>query len=1344
MKQTMTVKNINLHYNKLSLSGSAPRLDRLTTRFYKRALSQPVFAGEKLLASDTSLSKRNIAFSHGHHNLFIYISGNSNSSNSLPLIPYSSLNPSIRHYSNILTTPKKTLSITDSSVKNPKYNNFDFEQKTSTKTDSSTVKDPFSNLDEFEVDEFLTDSYTIKDLKYSWKSFISDSDYHIIAYNELWHELERFFDFYKKSYPKHKYFAIIFKIIFRNGSVRSCSSTQVADINDIDKLYSIFSQIFASEDFADSVSENHSNIYKNPQDDFPSGKIIFEFKPMISIEGTKYEPLYKNSSQQNFIEGKNYFRPLAFKGVKIPSHMDLSCWPNVEFNESYTFATSFYIHKYKGNEKRIYFIIDIEKDHYNVTVKDINLNTLFTFTDSFIEWTDLFTFKRTIKENNSVRTYFFKSRKVKFFLNKKNLNFIDKISKQGWLSLNSIMTLDLETRTIDGKMVPICMSLYDGKISKTFLFKDHKNWQADMENAFKTLMKRVYRYKKIYVHNFSYFDSIFMIDILSKLGTIKPMIRDNRIIQLNFSFFNKNEKTGKNSKRANTIIFYDSYLLLPASLDSLSKSFNIKNKKSIFPFNFVNEKDFSFDYIGNVPEYKYFPNAFTEKFTLSDYNTYCEPYNNKKWKFVKELSYYCEIDTIALHQILVTFAKEIFILFSIDVTKYPTLPSVAFAIYRSNFMPKNKIPMILSKLHYILKESYYGGITDIYKPLGRNIHSFDVNSLYPSSMKKYPMPVGNPTYFSGNPYFIDNDPFGFFRVKVTAPDLKIPFLPVKVKSKNGQRTICPVGTWTGWYFSEEIKNAEKYGYTFEIYEGFLFEREYIFTEYIDRLYTLKSSLEDNDPKYFISKLLMNALYGRFGMNPIAEENVIVSSEDSEKILMEKKNVKVIPLLSGNVFISYDKTDDEEVHISNISLPISSAIASYSRIQMSHYLYKYRNELYAMDTDGIKVGCKLDPSEIDKKEIGKMKYEYTFKEGVFVAPKVYGGLLEKPYKKYNYELTKVKGLKNKVSYLELKSVLNKYHPLKINQEKWKRDLSQSTIIVDIESYTLSITFCKRVIVFNGWGEVIDTLPIRLKNNVIVSYPFITIYSLPSPSYPSYPLLPAPMKYISLPLYPHLAIIRFIKPQPWTPYIIYVMPLHLIKYSKPELDLILYHIFIIPYFYIIMPLDCIKHSQAQPGSLLIPFIIYIMTLHLIKYTKPELDLILYHIFIIPYFCIIMPLDCIKHSQAQPESLLIPLIIYIIPLHLIKYKRAIVKKLILPYIIYLLPPQKEEDLEKEKDIKSKRGRPRKPKRGRPRKEKDVKPKRGRPRKPKRGRPRKEKDVKPKRGRPRKAKRGRPRKDK
>jgi hypothetical protein len=71
-------------------------------------------------------------------------------------------------------------------------------------------------------------------------------------------------------------------------------------------------------------------------------------------------------------------------------------------------------------------------------------------------------------------------------------------------------------------------------------------------------MKPKYHNYKIYLHNFSFFDGIFLLKIFYELTniTIKPIIRDGRIIDLKFPFYNGNNKIN--------LYFRDSYLLLPA------------------------------------------------------------------------------------------------------------------------------------------------------------------------------------------------------------------------------------------------------------------------------------------------------------------------------------------------------------------------------------------------------------------------------------------------------------------------------------------------------------------------------------------------------------------------------------------------------------------------------------------------------------------------------------------------------------------------------------------------------------------------------------------------------------
>jgi hypothetical protein len=140
----------------------------------------------------------------------------------------------------------------------------------------------------------------------------------------------------------------------------------------------------------------------------------------------------------------------------------------------------------------------------------------------------------------------------------------------------------------------------------------------------------------------------------------------------------------------------------------------------------------------------------------------------------------------------------IFELFNKNIHHYPTLPSLAFAIYRSNFINENTIPQLSGKIANDIRSGYTGGAVDVYipkPPKGVKIKCLDVNALYPKQMKKCQMPIGNPTYFNGNIRKIDSNAFGFFYCEIIAPDnLKHPILQTHVKINNMTRTIAPIGT----------------------------------------------------------------------------------------------------------------------------------------------------------------------------------------------------------------------------------------------------------------------------------------------------------------------------------------------------------------------------------------------------------------------------------------------------------------------------------------------------------------------------------------------------------------------
>jgi hypothetical protein len=130
-------------------------------------------------------------------------------------------------------------------------------------------------------------------------------------------------------------------------------------------------------------------------------------------------------------------------------------------------------------------------------------------------------------------------------------------------------------------------------------------------------------------------------------------------------------------------------------------------------------------------------------------------------------------------------------MFRINILKHPTLSSLAFVIFRTIFMKNENIPLISVKLYNFITEGYYRGPVDVYKPYGENIYRYDANSLYPSVMKPFDMPVDNPIIFEDDISEIVPDGFGFYEVEVTTPEyLEHPIL----LTRNNNKTIAPLGT----------------------------------------------------------------------------------------------------------------------------------------------------------------------------------------------------------------------------------------------------------------------------------------------------------------------------------------------------------------------------------------------------------------------------------------------------------------------------------------------------------------------------------------------------------------------
>jgi hypothetical protein len=234
-------------------------------------------------------------------------------------------------------------------------------------------------------------------------------------------------------------------------------------------------------------------------------------------------------------------------------------------------------------------VIDIENGKLFILQNNKGETIMFSKFDKYNEveylkdGISLIKFKdEIISENKFVRIldnkkYYFENNKQILFskeMSGKKGKYISKTSKSKNLS-NKFIILDIETFIKDNILVPFCISIFDGKMKTHFYLTDYNNLDEMILDSLNSILIRKYNGYNVYMHNMAKFDIIFLFKYLLKLGTVNPKIHNDRLIFIEFNY-------GKNNEYQ--IKFKDSLLLLLRSLDTLSKAFNVENKKLCFLF----------------------------------------------------------------------------------------------------------------------------------------------------------------------------------------------------------------------------------------------------------------------------------------------------------------------------------------------------------------------------------------------------------------------------------------------------------------------------------------------------------------------------------------------------------------------------------------------------------------------------------------------------------------------------------------------------------------------------------------------------------------------------------------
>ena len=694
---------------------------------------------------------------------------------------------------------------------------------------------------------------------------------------------------------------------------------------------------------------------------------------------------------------------------------------------------------------------------------------------------------------------------------------------EGVLNTETIVTADLEAIIMpDGSNKIYMAAWYNGKKSKIFDITQYAlNSEAMLADlgpglsqgqGFWLNLINENRGSFLYFHNWAGYDAILSLIPLIGLHehglTFDPIIQNNQVISLT-AF---QEIQGKKKK---VLTIKDSLKLIPGALGKLAKDFQVETQKDHFPHYFLLNGDVSKTllYAGPLPAYEFFEPKRT---TLEDYHEMVKEFKEKDWEYLEVSKKYILGDVKAQYQIIIKYFNTLRDTFPINPLGLLSAPGTAFKIWRTVQLPllnkdSLKVYDLSRSLDPKFRGAYCGGIVDVYRPHLVNQKGFyyDVNSLYPTAMCK-PMPVGIPTptnLTKMDPFF-----FGYLEATVKAPTPDTPggyigLLPIK----SGGRVICPGGEFSGFFFSEELRFALANGYQLlDIGEAWIFQRgENLFRTLIEQLNAMKvkSQLEGKPVLRNIAKLLMNSMYGRFGMHTPELKHAIVDPQQLDQIVenylvlvlgcpktraLEKRTLGTLDLITyilNKELLDFSKNKDIKLlrkFLRGIpgqtNVPIAAAVTSYSRIIINEFKLLALNlglDIFYSDTDSLVVNGPLPPEVCHSAEprswdspgprLGKLKLENTFKEGIFAAPKIYYLELED-----GTILTKCKGYSGKLNKSQYLDLLEG-HALDLTVTRWVRSLGEGSVQIRKGlKYILNPQFNKRQKVFED-GKWVNTSP-----------------------------------------------------------------------------------------------------------------------------------------------------------------------------------------------------------------------------------------------------------------------------
>lgn len=327
-------------------------------------------------------------------------------------------------------------------------------------------------------------------------------------------------------------------------------------------------------------------------------------------------------------------------------------------------------------------IIDTFDD--NSLIRSDGLKDMYIKDNNVIKVNSPITFKALEK---------YKSNKKFSWLPNPNIGVIDIETYVNNNGINEVYAIGFKTKLSDSPVVHYIENNYD---SNTLVLK-----------VINELLRSKYSDITFYCHNLGGYDVVFIIKTLytynlkHKIYNIHPTLKDNKVIKLTIK------------KDDNSLNILDSYSMLTSSLEKLGKDFGVKTLKSVFPYKFSTQ-DHLF-YKGHTPD-KHFYNNLSDK----EYNNIYQEY----WSYKDETLKYFKNDLNCLYEIIVSANNQVFEDYKINLMDSITISGLAVKIFLKNYYNDNIPTINKPSIYKDIKNSYYGGITEVYKPFFINKQVF--------------------------------------------------------------------------------------------------------------------------------------------------------------------------------------------------------------------------------------------------------------------------------------------------------------------------------------------------------------------------------------------------------------------------------------------------------------------------------------------------------------------------------------------------------------------------------------------------------------------------------------------